>query len=54
MLLDFFFKLPPMGQNTPMGGVKCPPPQSDKAICFEHLQQNQSTDSFSLKLKKRI
>ncbi len=35
---------PPMGQNTP---------QSDKAICFKHLQQNQSTGSFSLKLKKK-
>ncbi len=34
---------PPMGQNTP---------QSDKAIRFKHLQQNQSTGSFSLKLKK--
>ncbi len=32
-----------MEQNTP---------QSDKEICFKHLQQNQSTGSFILKLKK--
>ncbi len=29
-------------------------PQSDKAICFKHLQQNQSTGSFSLTFKKNI
>ncbi len=33
----------PMEQNAP---------QSDTAICFKSLQQNQSTSSFSLKLKK--
>ncbi len=31
---------PPMEQNAP---------QSDKEFCFKHLQQNQSTGSFSLK-----
>ncbi len=36
---------PPMRQNAP---------QSDKAICFKPLQQNQSTCSFILKLKKNI
>ncbi len=34
-----------MRQNTP---------QSDKEIYFKHLQQNQSTGSFILKLKKNI
>ncbi len=34
-----------MGQNAP---------QSDKAICFKDLQQNQSTGSFILKFKKNI
>ncbi len=35
---------PPMGQNAPTGA-----PQSNKAICFIHLQQNQSTCRLSLK-----
>ncbi len=33
-----------MEQNTPMGGVQCPPPKSKRAIFFQQLQQNQSTD----------
>ncbi len=43
MLLDFLQKsftrgrfTRPMGQNAPMGGVNAP--QSEKAICFKHLQ----------------
>ncbi len=50
MLLDFQQKCNLYrGGVLPTGGVKYP--QSDKAICFIHLQQNQSTGFFSLKLK---
>ncbi len=43
------------GAFYPTYGAKRPHAhQSNKAICFKHLQQNQSTGSFSLKKKNYV